>query len=169
MILNRLADGDNYLLTIPDGRAGVRATLKLMSEIATRYKVDPAMRELALTLVRNVPEKDFTAEVEAIHSFVRSHVRYVADVDGVETLQTPDVTLRVEQGDCDDQSILVATLLLASGHPARFKVVGFAPGELSHVFVETLIGRQWVSVETTEPVAVGWQPANVRNVMIETI
>lgn len=88
------------------------------------------------------------------------------DIRGVETLHTPEVLLKQQAGDCDDKSVLLAALLESIGHVTRFVAVGFLPGVYSHVLVEVLLGGEWVPLETTEPVEVGWYPANVRERMV---
>ncbi len=119
------------------------------------------IRQTALSLIRDLDQKDFAGEVKLIHAFVRDSIRYARDVAGVETLHTPEKTLEFGQGDCDDKSSLVSALLESIGHPTRFVAIGFQPNEYVHVYAETKIGKRWVSVETTEPVAIGWEPRGV--------
>lgn len=155
------------LQIIPNGEEGIRATVRLMSTITKRYKKAPQIRELALILTKNLPQKSWLKEVRSLHRFVRDDIRYVKDIRGCETLQTPIQTLRLGQGDCDDKSILVASLLEAIGHPTRFKAVGFQKGRYSHVYPETKIGGKWLTVECTEPVNVGWRPPKVKSVIMQ--
>lgn len=149
------------LSNIPRGLGGVRATLSMMSKLVNYSKKNPAIREAALNIVRDLPQKDYKNEVVKIHAFVRDHIRYVKDVKGVETLQYPLNTLEIGQGDCDDKSTLAASLLESIGHPTRFIAVGFRPNSCSHVYLQTKIGQKWVGFETTEPVPLGWEPSNV--------
>jgi transglutaminase-like putative cysteine protease len=93
----------------------------------------------------------------------------VRDVEGVETLQTPLVTLAQAAGDCDDQSLLLATLLNAVGHPARFVAAAFNGGDFEHVWVETKIGSSWYAADTTEPVAFGWRPPRITSRLIQYV
>jgi len=155
------------LQTIPDGRAGIRATLKLMSQLVKQYKANPDIRELALRLTSQLPQKNFGGEVKILHQFVREHIRYVKDIRGIETIQTPLQTLRLRAGDCDDKSTLVASLLEAIGHPTRLIAVGFSPGTLSHVLVQTKLGSKWIGVECTEPVELGWMPKHIKSIMVQ--
>jgi transglutaminase-like putative cysteine protease len=146
------------LAAIPDGVAGIRATLALMVKLAQLSKSSFAVRSRALSLVRALPQKDYFSEVKAIHEFVRDSIRYVKDIEGVETLASPDKTLLMQQGDCDDKALLAAALLLSVGHPVRFVAVGDSPNNFIHVLIETKVALKWWPVETTEPVAVGWYP-----------
>lgn len=150
---------------IPTGAAGTKATLNIMRGLIRVGKKTLPVRLLALKLVRRDGEKQWIQEVTSVHRFVRDKIRYVRDIRGVETLQTPEKTLELTQGDCDDKSILVASLLESIGHPTRIVAVGMTPNCFSHVLIETLIGSKWVAVETTEPVRLGWFPPNVKKVL----
>lgn len=144
---------------IPDGPAGIAATLKIMGQMVRSGKKDTNnVRNVALGLVADLQQKDYSGEVRALHAYVRDCVRYVQDVTGVETVQTPQVTLMNHAGDCDDKSVLLAALLESIGHPTKFVAVGRAPGEYEHVYVETKIGPRWIPLETTENVEPGWEP-----------
>lgn len=161
------------LAEIPDGVDGTRATLIIMRQLARDGKRDYRIRELALSLVHDLPNKDRWGEVLRLHQFVRDRIRYVGDIDGIETIATPDQTLRIGQGDCDDKAVLLAALLLSIGHPARFIAFGRRPNQFSHVLTQTRIrGKQhsnWISLETTEPVRAGWAPPDMPYTMIETV
>lgn len=154
------------LQAIPPGREGVRATLKLMARLARDGSTTLPVRLAALQIVQGLPQRDRPAEVSALHQFVRDHIRYVRDPVGVETLHAPEQVLALKQGDCDDKSILLASLLDAIGHPARYHAVGFRPGVFQHVYVEARIGGRWVALETTEPRPMGWAPPGVVEHMI---
>lgn len=116
------------------------------------------VRKAALSIVKGLAQKDYPGELRRIHAWVRDHIRYVKDVNGVETLQSPEQTLQMGQGDCDDKSILAASLLESIGFSTRFVAIGFKPRCFSHVLVEAKLDGRWIPVETTEPVALGWQP-----------
>ncbi|HEY6018365.1 MAG TPA: transglutaminase-like domain-containing protein [Candidatus Paceibacterota bacterium] len=146
------------LQALPDGVAGTRETLRLMVEMARKGKRTLAVRRLAQQILVDVPQKAWIAEVRSIQAYVRDHVRYTMDIRDIETLQTPEKTIEFNQGDCDDKSILVASLLESVNHPARFIAVGQEPNAYEHVYVETRIANHWIPVETTEPVGLGWQP-----------
>jgi len=146
----------SQLKAIPSGQPGVEVTLKIMADLCETYRKDIAVRETALRVVRRCDQKDYAAEVAAIHAYVRDDVSYRGDVRDVETLQSPDYTLRMQAGDCDDKSLLVACLLESIGYKTRFVAIGTEPGIYSHVYAQVFAGNKWVSLETTEPVSVGW-------------
>jgi transglutaminase-like putative cysteine protease len=155
---------------IPDGVAGTRATLKAMARLVKQFKKDPSINLLALDLTRGLRSYDSAAEVQALQRFVRDDIRYVMDVDGVETLRTPLVTLEYEAGDCDDKATLLCTLLATIGYACQFIAVGFEPGEFSHVLAAVRLGTRSVPCETILPNApVGWYPAGVQNELVWNI
>lgn len=145
-----------------------------MRNIARRYRSNPDMVEAARHIVQGVPQKDWLGQVKKIFYFVRDRVRYVLDPNEVETVSTPDYLLANMEagGDCDDKSVLLATLLEAVGHPARFKAVGFEGGALTHVYVETKIGERWIPLDTTETLDAGelmFDPREVKNSYIVSV
>jgi len=159
--LNRQPDFSTQLYGIPSGVRGIQATLDAMSTIVRSYKLNPDIRRTAIDVIRAWPEKDYPAEAQALQTFVRDTVRYTQDIDGVETLQTPDVTLHYHAGDCDDKSILLASLLASVGHRTRFVALGFERAVYCHVLVECNIGGVWLPLETTERVEAGWTPPDM--------
>lgn len=163
-ILDREALGivGSTLHAIREGAAGISDTLNMMVRLARIWKNDPSIRSTAERIIADVAGKDFRGEVEAVQNWVRDNIRYTMDVRDVETLKTPYLTLTTYQGDCDDQSLLVATLLESIGYKTRFVAIGFeGPNSYSHVFAEVLLGTRWVAVETTENVELGWKPAGI--------
>lgn len=155
---------------LPSGAGGTRATLKEMAKIVRKFRHHPTIREKALSLTRGLRQKNYTGEAKRIHEFVRDGIRYVKDVRGVETLQWPIHTLEYfKQGDCDDKSMLVSSLLESVGHKTRFVAVGLRAGTFQHVFVQTKIGNRWWNVETTEPWPFGKGPGKMPSVMIEHV
>ncbi len=151
---------------IDSGPTGIWQTLQIMRNVTREGKKALPVRMKALELVENLQQKNYLGEIKAIHAFVRDYIRYVGDINGVETIHTPEKLLEIGQGDCDDKCVLVASMLESIGHPTRFVAIGFRPGDFSHVYVETQYGREWLGIECTEPVAVGWQPKNVVSRMV---
>lgn len=158
---------------IPSGPEGTRETLRRMAALVREYRKNADLRELALELTRPLRSRDYVGEVREIHAFVSRTIRYTRDVTETETLQTPLRTIQSRAGDCDDHSILTATLLQSIGHhPVRFVAMGFAPSgdAYSHVLTETRIGgARWLPLETTLAKPFGWSPPHQTARMIETI
>lgn len=130
-----------------------------MARLAVEGSRSALIRLQALELVRYLPQKDHVGEFVQVNGFVRDHIRYVRDISGCETVQAPAATMEIGQGDCDDKSTLVASLLLALGFTVRFVVLR-RNGAYCHVWTQALFtdrknGRKWLNSETTEPVAAG--------------
>lgn len=154
---------------ISGGLTGSVQTLRAMRSLVRESIRDPSqlVRETALAIVGNA---GWVGQAKALQAWVQSNIRYIQDPTdsdgGVELVQTPQYTLQQLAGDCDDQSVLIAAMLCAIGHPARFVAVGFENQPLSHVLVQTKIGNtgtesDWVTVETIVPQAFGWFPSGV--------
>lgn len=166
---HRLALGgvlQGTLTGLPRGDAGVKQTLMLMRQLARQYKKDLPLRQLALSIVGNLPGKAWAREAAALQKWVQQNIRYVRDIRGVETVHSPDKMLVIRQGDCDDQAVLLAAMLESLGHPTRFVAVGFSPFAYSHVYVETKIGHSWIPLETINPWPPGRKPPGIIKQMI---
>ena len=155
------------LQAIPDGIPGIKATLSAMKKLAVEGKRSLKVRMLALSIVAGLRSKDFVGEIKAVHAWMRNNIRYVKDILDVETLHTADKMLEIRQGDCDDHSILIASLLGSIGYPTRFVAIAMRPGQFSHVYTEVQLNKKWIAVETTENVLPGWQPRYAEKLVIE--
>jgi transglutaminase-like putative cysteine protease len=113
-----------------------------MRALVLEGKTNPIVRSAAVGVLRESRARptDDLAEARALHNFVANRVRYTRDVEGVETLQAPWITLAESAGDCDDKATLLAALLKASGNRARlsFRAIGTDsrnPGQFRHVYL----------------------------------
>lgn len=155
------------LALVPGGKSGIIATLRAMRGFVQASKKNPKIRLLAGEIVQDVRGKDWRGECEKIHEWVRDNITYRRDINGVETVSDAERTLQAGFGDCDDKSVLFATLCESIGHPTRFVAVGFVtPDSYSHVFTETRIGRSWISSDTTESSEFGWRPPGIKSALI---
>ena len=164
---------------IPSGEAGVAATLQIMVRLVLQYRASPVVRVTAQSIVADCPNRDAVCQVRALHAFVRDQIKYLPDVRDVETIQTPDYTLRLGSGDCDDQSVLLASMLEAIGRQTRFLAIAVRGGDFSHVSSQVMLGTRWVNLETIlptlpqpwnglaagTPTPIGWFPPDATRVM----
>lgn len=157
------------LQNIPGGVAGTRATLREMNKLVQQAKRRFPLRELALSIVQPAPPKCWSCEAKLIQEWVINNIRYVRDIDGIETIAIPEKTIELRSGDCDDLCVLAATLLQMVGHPVRFVAVGFNGKPASHVLLETQIGDKWVPIELTEPYPFGQYPPGITSRLVEHI
>lgn len=127
---------------------------------------DPKMRELALAITNNCPERDGLCESRAVYAAIKDRVRYTGDVapviqdngqkDGVDYYQSAVRTWQIKGGDCDDHSALAATLLALNGIEPRFRVTSADNSDdWSHIYVIAGLPKnnpaRWVAVDSTLP------------------
>ncbi|MEE9525649.1 MAG: transglutaminase-like domain-containing protein [Candidatus Woesearchaeota archaeon] len=84
-------------------------------------------------VVRACRESNKICDAKAIFYFVRDNFEYVSDPTAYEYVKTAKQSLVVGGGDCDDASVLLASLLDAVGIRSRFV---FIPG---HVYVQAYL------------------------------
>lgn len=156
--------------SISGGVRGVRQTLAVMRSIVGQWRSDPSMRQAATSAIFLTPEKNELSEVETLFRLVRDGIRYTRDIHDVETIQTPDKTLLGKVGDCDDQTVLLATLLEAVGYPTRFVVAGYSDSkELQHVYLQVFANDEWIDADPTEHHPLGWSGPNPSSIFYEVI
>jgi hypothetical protein len=129
-------------LTIPDGDAGVFATLQAMRalvEDAVRHS--RLVRELAMRIGPMPRRGVLTNQLRTIYEFLRQYVRFRRDPIDVEHLRHPDQLAHEilcegeAEGDCDEVATLAAALLRLFGYRPVFIVAGRKPaGRFEHVF-----------------------------------
>lgn len=149
------------------GDAGAWQAVRHMRRMVDEAKVHPDTRAAVLDALHGHREKDQEAEVSALFEWVRERVRFVRDPHGVEYLQHPASYLlrqiREEGqafGDCDDASMLFASLAETAGYPTRFKVQAPPGDQFKHVLVEVLIRGRWVPFDASQRRHEGgWQPS----------
>lgn len=155
------------LRALPGGDGSVIETLKEMRSMVRTWRKAPEILQRATELTRSCPSKHWLCELRALHAYVRDKIRFQMDIRDVETLRTPELVLRERVGDCDDKSVLLASLIEAVGKPTRFIALGFGPppAPFSHVLVEARLGEQWIAAETTEPWPLGVAPQGATRVL----
>jgi transglutaminase-like putative cysteine protease len=149
----------NYEEPLLEGKAGTIQTLDKMAALVRRDSRNPRVHEAALQIVRNVRGHDFEGEIRALFEFVRDSIRYRKDPINSERVQDTERTIyKFKAGDCDDKSVALASLLGSLGHRSRFRVLGFSARNFSHVYLEVLTQRGWVTLDPTpEKAAMGWE------------
>jgi len=95
--------------------------------------------------------------VRAVNSWVaNNNVKYETDsyqFAWEDYWQFPEETIVLGKGDCEDTSILVASLLLSFNIPS-YKVrvnLGLVYGQYGHAYLQYWNGTEWLLVETTMP------------------
>lgn len=85
------------------------------------------VRDITMSILSDVPE-GISSNADAwkiwkIHSWVASNIKYVNDPLGFEYMAYPHETLDCQAGDCDDFSVLLASMYEASGLDAMIAYV----------------------------------------------
>ena len=129
---------------VPDGEIGNLATVKMMKKIAREKSGNNIVRQLAIRILNTAKTKSHNHldEAVAIGEWVKDHMAYMKDPHDIELLQDPLLMIeKIEKGeargDCDDMSLLTATLLLAVGIKPYFKIVRWkeTSGNYNHIYV----------------------------------
>lgn len=127
-----------------------------MQKVAREKATDPRIRQLALKIIQNanIQSHNFLDEAMALGVFVQENVRYVRDPNGVEQLHDPiymiqQISNGSAQGDCDDQALLLATLLLSIGAHPFFAIVRYKSlsGPYNHIYT-VVYDKNWTGVRT---------------------
>lgn len=148
---------------IPDGVEGVRATLSIMVRLVHQGRKDPTVIATAEQITQSLPAQDIRREADALFKWVKTNVRYVRDSRDTEKINTAERTLRVRCGDCDDMSVLLASLLESIGNKTRFMALGFDGNQYSHVVTQVRLGSAWVTLDPTVATStLGWIPPHDR-------
>lgn len=154
-------------MRISSGDRGIAQTIRYMQGVAVGNEgaASAEIRRQALTIVQPIASRDQQGEIAAILQWVKNNIAFRGEYQ--ETVQTPLVTLQLRAGDCDDQSSLLAALLMSLGYKVRFNTVAAdpsAPWAFSHVFTEVFQRKsgQWISLDATVPASYpGWRPPRV--------
>lgn len=137
-----------------------------MRRLVRRYRSRPAIRRAALDAVEEYAEvphgpfgyADLAAHPErvavALWLYVAERVAYVSDPHRTELIQSPDLTLAVGMGDCDDLTVLVEAMAQSLGLQTRAVVAGFDERGFDHVWPEVAVGRgtgngSWQALDVT--------------------
>jgi transglutaminase-like putative cysteine protease len=156
--------------TLPrNAEAASMQTLEVIHELAREGREDPYVRDVTIRILRDahVPEKNKTAIIRTIHSWIQKHLYYINDPVDVETIATARVILQQALGgnsswDCDDFVVLGHAMLNAVGIPTRSVIIkgeAIAPTQWSHIYLEAHDGRRWVPMDLImKDKPLGWEP-----------
>lgn len=130
--------------TVYPGEKGNLQTIEVMKKLARKSSGHPRVKLQAIEILNQylVEPNNYLDESFAIGDWVKNHIRYVKDADFIEQLTHPLTMLDLiyqgrARGDCDDMSLLIATLLLSIGHTPLFRAVRYKHenGPYNHIYV----------------------------------
>jgi len=146
----------------------IKKRIALLQDLTWKSVQDPRMRKIALQVTSNCPGRDTNCETRAIYDAIKRRVRYTGDVapikmgangptEGIDLFQSAYRTWDFAGGDCDDHSVLAATLLTLNGIQARFRVTAKNPdprsSDWSHIYAIAGTPKnnpaKWVPIDTT--------------------
>lgn len=158
--------------------------IKYIKQMVYKGREHPIIRKLTVQILSRkcgsawcTPEKNHKAEIKAIFDAVRSKIRYVRDTYNKDLYQHPVRTLQFGGGDCDDYSIVLASMLQSVGYPVKLRVIRTKDSEdWNHIYV--LVGlpprqpTEWISLDGSVEKAAGWEApkdiiAEVRDFSVE--
>lgn len=134
-----------------------KSRIRFLRQAAEGYGRDPRLRELVINEVlrpAGVEGRDYKAQAAAILKWVQTRIMYVNEPG--EQLQSPWYTLKVKFGDCDDMSLLLASMYQSVRLPWKYVLSGRL-GDKKVRWVEgdpIPSGARWAHIY----VAVGWPP-----------
>ena len=145
---------------------GFAAQRKAVWGVVLKYTGHPLLMQWASDFLReyDVPERDPEALARAVQQYAQTHIKFFRERP--ERFASPLRTIEWGFGDCDDKSILIATLLRSFRVPVRLKFVRWEQKKLdggvkriSHVYPEVQLGGQWHALESVHPWPLGKDPA----------
>lgn len=119
------------------GAMGDPRRIATLRRIVLEYGRDPRVATLAVQIVRGdrsvwrkrspmrAEPREYKKQAAALLAWVQTHIYYVNEPG--ERLQSPEYTLRVGYGDCDDMAILLASFYEALRLPWKFVLSGGDP------------------------------------------
>lgn len=103
---------------------------------------EPSVRARAAETARLYPGAYNIYQVCALFDAVKEEVEYVSDPRGNDIWESANVTLRIGAGDCEDQAILLSSMIEAIGGTTRVYLTD------NHAFAAVYLGNGTNSIET---------------------
>lgn len=159
---NIIAPGQVKSRKLPSWQTG-RTSEEIMADdikaAIWRGKNDLRIRNLAIKLIKEADldgrqHKEIAFEIQ---KWVQGNIRYVNDPFKTEIFQESYRTLENRIGDCDDQTILTAALMMSVGIPTKVILLSQdAPfnhktGRFTHIFSAAIVDGRDYWVETIIP------------------
>ena len=124
-------------------------------KMVKKHRYDPRVRYIAAMILNRykVPERDYIKEIYTLYSWVKRNIRYVGDAIGRDKFQTPIETMKFRAGDCEDQVILLASMLESIGYKTKIVILGptMKKNKIYHVVMQ--VGypyrhpKKWINID----------------------
>lgn len=121
-------------------------TIKAIQDLAHQKKTSPIVRQFATEILNkyNTKSQHHYDEAQAIGNYVQKYYDYVKDPKGVEMILDPELSIQqlkngTARGDCEDMSLLIATLMLSVGLAPHYTIVRYPSSSSGwqHIYVTT--------------------------------
>lgn len=156
-----------------DSDVSTADTVARMSNIVRNQVYSSVVVNAVSDAIKDVPPNGApTDKARAIFYWIKTHIKfrndlentvnYLPDVDNPadkELLISPDLLLQLGYGDCDDFSMLAATMLFIVGIPARFITIAAdarCPQHFTHIYVQAFVGK-WIGFDVSHGSMLGWE------------
>lgn len=131
---------------LSSGERGAIQTIEELTRIAHLKKTSPTVRDFAAEILEknNVKSHHYRDEAFAIGNEIWKNYDYMKDPKGVEMILDPELSiLKLKKGqargDCEDMSLVIATLMLSIGLEPYFTIVRYPSSQhgWQHIYVTT--------------------------------
>lgn len=132
---------------------------KMLWDIINKYTGNPILVDFAAKIIRelNIPERDNLALARGFQQYVQHNIKFFREYP--ERFASPLRTIQWGIGDCDDKTILLASLLRSFRLPVRLKFIRFihpnTKKKVSHVYPQVGINGKWLTLETVQQWEIG--------------
>lgn len=128
-----------------------------------KYSGHPLLIDVTARIIEKarVPARDPKALARAVQLFSARKIKFFREWP--ERFASPLRTIVWGLGDCDDKSILVASMLRGFRMPIRLKRLALTlpNGErVAHIYPQALIDGEWVALESVREYPWGYDPEN---------
>jgi transglutaminase-like putative cysteine protease len=96
---------------------------------------DASVKALAREIAEKYPSEYNIYQICSAFDLVSNSIAYISEPEGEDHWQFPNETLRIKNGDCEDQAFLLASLIQALGGTARVYATD------NHLFASVYIGQ----------------------------
>ena len=148
-------------MQLSDGAEGTRETVQEMFKEAINGSMTFPIISLARNIIKPANPRKERETADRLFYWVKNNINFVRDPTYAELLQSPQRTIELKFGDCDDQCCLLAALNLAIGSIVRIVTVAhIVPDNFSHVYLQVLCNkRDWIAYDTVVKKSYpGWEP-----------
>jgi len=163
------------------GNAGVRDTLVVLATLVEKGRIDPEVHRRTWQLILPFQPREKRQQVENLFRFVqgqqkrapregsvftgpdpRRQFKWRSDPRGVELIYDARLVLHNKAGDCEELTMLLATMLTIAGFPTEFVVVSRRPDkQFHHIFVRIPFGARALYLDPSIPDPMGSVPSEL--------